>query len=89
LFCYSDEAKLVEICNKLALLALKLSCVEQCVEILMAEGKLSSPQKKKVIWRTLASVLMQEKDLSSKLAAVVSSILIYNINSVHGCQLSE
>ena len=38
----------------------------------MTEGKHSSPEKQKVIWRTLASVLMQEKDLSSELEAVVS-----------------
>lgn len=66
----------MEVCNKLALLALKLSKTEQCVEILMTEGKHGSPEKQKVIWRTLASVLMPEKDLSSELAAVVSSIFI-------------
>lgn len=72
LFCYSDEAKFVEICNKLSLLALKRSKIKQCVEILMTEGKHNSPEKQKVIWRTLASVLMQEKDLSSELETVVS-----------------
>lgn len=71
----SDEAKFVEVCNKLALIALKLSKVEQCVEILMTEGKHSSPEKQKVIWRTLASVLMQKKDLSSELAAVLETSL--------------
>jgi hypothetical protein len=79
LICYSDETKLLEICDKLALLALKLSCIEQCVETLMAEKKHISPEKQRVVWRTFASVLMQEKDLSSKLAALVSSILIYSV----------
>jgi hypothetical protein len=73
LFCYSDEAKFVEICTKFSLLALKQSKIKHCVEILMAEEKHSSPEKQKVIWRTLASVLMQEKDLSSELEAVVSN----------------
>lgn len=72
LFCYSDEVKFVEICNKLSLLALKQSKIKQCVEILMTEVKHSSPEKQKVVWRTLASVLMQEKVLSSELETVVS-----------------
>lgn len=72
LFCYSDEAKFVEICNRLSLLALKQSKIKQCVEILMTEGKHGSPEKQKVIQRTLASVLMQEKVLSSELETVVS-----------------
>jgi hypothetical protein len=79
----------METCNKLALLALKLSCVEQGVEILLAEGRNSSPEKQKVIWRSLASVLMQEKDLSSKMAAVVSRISVHNESSVHCCHQSE
>jgi hypothetical protein len=38
-----------------------------------------------VIWRTLASVLMQENNLSSEFAAVVSSILMYKMICVYDC----
>lgn len=62
-----------------------MSKVEQCVDILMAEGRHGSPEKQKVVRRTLASVLMQEKDLSAEMAAVVSNILMYKINCVYCC----
>ena len=84
MFCYSDEAKFLKVCNKLALVALKQSKIEQCVDILMTELKHNSLEKQKVIWRTLASVLMQQKDLSSELAAVVSNIVVYKINCMYG-----
>jgi hypothetical protein len=83
LFSYSDEAKFADICNKLAMVALKVSKVEQCVDILMEEMRHGSPEKQKVVRRTLASVLMQVKDLSAEMAAVVSNILMYKMNCVY------
>lgn len=83
MFSYSDEAKFADICNKLAMVALKMSKVEQCVDILMAEMRLGSLEKQKVARRTLASVLMQEKDLSAEMAVVVSNILMYKMNCVY------
>jgi hypothetical protein len=87
LFCYSDEGKFADICNKLAMVALKVSRVEQCVDILMTEVKHGSPEKQKVVRRTLAFVLMQEQDLSAEMAAVVSNILMYKMNWLYFCSL--
>lgn len=65
------------------MVAMKLSKVEQFVDILMAEMRHGSPEKQKVVRRTLASVLMQEKDLSAEMAAVVSNILMCKMNCVY------
>jgi hypothetical protein len=65
------------------MVALKVSSVEQCIDILMADMKHGSPEKQKVVGRIVASVLMQEKDLSADMAAVVSNILMYKMNCVY------
>jgi hypothetical protein len=67
------------------MVALKMTGVEQCVDILMADMKRGSPEKQIVVRKTVASVLMQEKDLSADMAAVVSNILMYKINCVCCC----
>lgn len=76
LFSTSDEAKFADICNKLAMVSLKVSRVDQCVDILMSDMVQGSPGKQKVARRTVTTMLMQEKDLSAEMAAVVSNILM-------------
>ncbi|XP_069681678.1 tetratricopeptide repeat protein 37 [Periplaneta americana] len=71
----SDEAKFLEICNKLALTSVKLEKVDECVAILMAHVKEGSAEKQRIVWKTVTSLLMQEKELSVEMSAVLETAL--------------
>nr|CAD7262121.1 unnamed protein product [Timema shepardi] len=71
----NDLGKYTETCNKLTTLALKLDLVGQSIKILKSDGIARSPEHHVIVWKTIASLLAQLKDLPDNLSELFETTL--------------
>nr|CAD7203299.1 unnamed protein product [Timema douglasi] len=71
----NDLGKYTETCNKLTTLALKLDLVGQSIKILKSDNIARSPEHHVILWKTIASLLAQLKDLPDNLSELFETTL--------------
>ncbi|XP_063225938.1 superkiller complex protein 3 [Bacillus rossius redtenbacheri] len=82
----SDLGKFTDICNKLAVLSVKLNTIDEFVKILSHDTVAATPERQSVVWKTVSLVLAQLRDLPDNLSEVLE---LYLRNVLKSCEDGE